>query len=118
MTTQQSSLHDSLPIPARDRRQDRRAPTADLICDKGIILDASLCGLRLRTRCRWPEGHHEVITLSNGRDRVQVEVACIWCRQEQDNRHCVGVYFSGLCDREADLLLRMLGGAEPTRRAA
>jgi hypothetical protein len=106
----------------RDARERRSAPRVleprGVVCDKGAVGDISLSGLRVLSRCRWPEGHHDVVTVSDAERRVRVEVMCMWCREQQDGSHAVGLCFSGLSLHESSVLESILIAAQGRRSAA
>ncbi len=100
------------------RRAPRVLEPLGVLCDKGAVGDISLSGVRVLARCRWPEGHHDVLTLSDATRRLRTEVMCVWCRESDGGGHSVGLCFSGLSEAEAALLEAMLDEARSRQVAA
>lgn len=77
----------------RERRDSDRLKTVGVACNRGVVVDVSTRGMRLKSWRRWKEGQRRLITLYDPTTRVTLEGKCVWVRKVSPFRSLVGICF-------------------------
>lgn len=77
----------------RERRDSDRLKTVGVACNRGVVVDVSTRGMRLKSWRRWKEGQRRLITLHDPHTRVTLEGKCVWVRKVSPFRSLIGICF-------------------------
>lgn len=76
-----------------ERRDSDRLKTVGVRCNRGVVVDLSTRGMRLRTWRTWKNSQRRLITIFDEHARVTVEAKCVWVKPLGPFRRVVGLSF-------------------------